>query len=123
MSDDSENPRVFYKNQKDLYKVEKLQDDHDRLMELYLIAEKIDNNEDLTSEEQQKYLSSGSPDIGELQIRIGNNELESERLEKMEDRCQPGYQLTPDTNPVSPESNITADSDMDNVESALPILF
>jgi hypothetical protein len=40
----------------------------------------------------------------------------------MENRCKPDYQLTPDT-PGSPESNTDSDSDMDKVESALPILF
>jgi len=47
-----------------------------------------------------------------------------ERLEKkMEGRRQPDYQLTSETNTASPESNIPSDPEMDNVESALPILF
>ena len=41
----------------------------------------------------------------------------------MDERRLPGYKLSPETNPASPESNISSDSEINDVESALPILF
>ena len=123
-SDFDEDPRVTDKNEKDLAKVENLHDEREQWRDLFVIAEKIRDRDPLTHQDLQLYSSSGSPSLDQSELRIRENTAEMHRLEqKMAGRRNPDYQLSPETNPASPESNVPTDLDMDNVESALPILI
>ena len=73
MSVDSEDSKVFDKNQKDLQKVEILQDENEELKELFDIGEKIYDNDHVTPDEREKFLSSGCTSLDELEAKIHNN--------------------------------------------------
>jgi len=66
MSEDSEDTRVFDKNQRDLQRVEDLQEKNDELRKLFVITEKIYDNYDITQEESAKYVYSGSLSLDEI---------------------------------------------------------